>query len=286
MRQKEVRARGQGGRDPAPPSPGALQAPVPAFPPSWGPRAAGPASPAPKPQVITLYPHSPAGAALLKKYNFVITSRGQARGGQQPGAPEGPAPGRWQPRHCPQVTRVARPLVRGPQRPPPTEPFLGRGGRAVLTACLAAEDVGPRSRLKPPPAGQCGPWGRPLACPASVSLLATNCGSLQEGAGSRVEMAKEGLSPAAPSIVTIRRCGGKAGAGGWATGSTPPTVPSEASGEKERAVWRLPIHTPWAQLPRPDETLLNGGVGKPPREQRPAAAAWCLLQGAADNSGG
>ena len=44
-------------------------------------------------------------------------------------------------------------------------------------------------------------------------------------------MAKAGLVPAAPSIMAIR--------------AASRMVPSAASGEKETAIWSLPIHTPW-----------------------------------------
>lgn len=68
--------------------------------------------------------------------------------------------------------------------------------------------------------------------------------------------------------------GARRGRGRWATGSTPPTVPSEASGEKERAIWRLPVHTPWAQLPRPDKMLrMERGKKSRCREAAQRAAA-------------
>ena len=93
-------------------------------------------------------------------------------------------------------------------------------------------------------------------------------------------MAKAGLVPAAPSIMAIR--------------AASRMVPSAASGEKETAIWSLPIHTPWGSASERErdrrkshriESGRKSRCGKTAQGAAAAEAALCVLYGAHDNSG-
>lgn len=132
--------------------------------------------------MVTLAPNPSAGAALLKKCNFVMVT--VPTGAKQPGAPDAPAP-EVAAEATPQASRAAGLRAQGPQCPPSAETFLGRGGQscsrgrtsfeAQVTAHWIAWALGQTTGLPS------------LSFPACHQLW-----QLQEGTGIRLEMAKLG----------------------------------------------------------------------------------------------
>ena len=153
----------------------------------------------------------------------------------------------------------------GPHYPRTAEPVPG-----TLPALLKRERCPPAR-----PASPLDSWaqGQTASLPSlGFPACHPRGGRRQAGARLRRETAKAGLVPAAPSITAVRVASR--------------VVPSAASGEKEMAIWCLPIHTPWGSASE------RKTVGKAAEGEREEVQVWgagpgalCILPGAQDYSG-